>query len=223
MSSVYIAEIDALANLLRQDLEVEEGRDERKQEIAELLAIKDDSLDLAQFLPEQLAAPLKQWCKWLNIPQSVALTAVLTTASTLHPVGTELVIHRGMDFSVPPVLFSSVVGESGQKKSPVYRTLIKKPLRILQNEAKQKYDRQLTQYEIDLAEWEKAPLVSSKPEKPGLPIYFFTDATGEGIKTQAQETPDKAMFALIDELSGLLALLMVSSYRCGLLGFFMRF
>ncbi|MBW4597719.1 MAG: DUF3987 domain-containing protein [Brasilonema angustatum HA4187-MV1] len=196
-------EIDAIAQLLRQDLEVEESRDERKQEVTELLSIKDDSLDLTQFLPEQLATPIKQWCRWLSIPQSVAITAILTTISTLHPVGTDLMIHKGMDFSVPPILFSALVGESGQKKSPVYRTLIKKPLRILQNEAKQRYEQALAQYENDLAEWEKAPKESSKPKKPGSPVYFFTNSTGEGIQAQAQETPDKAMFALVDELAGL--------------------
>ncbi|MBW4635258.1 MAG: DUF3987 domain-containing protein [Iphinoe sp. HA4291-MV1] len=196
-------DIEAIANLLRQDLEVEEGREERKGEIGELLTVGDNSLDLVDFLPKQLAYPLKLWCRWLNIPESVALTAVLTTVSTLHPVGTELVIHRAMDFSVPPVLFSAVVGESGQKKSPVYRTLIKKPLRVLQNEVTDNYQRQLAQYECDLSKWEKAPQEESKPAKPGLPVYFFTEATGEGIKTQAQETPNKAMFALIDELVGL--------------------
>ncbi|MEI2580368.1 DUF3987 domain-containing protein [Scytonema sp. PRP1] len=196
-------DIEGIAKLLRQDLEQEEGREERKAEITELLTGDNNSIDLANFLPKPLADPLKLWCGWLNIPESVALTAVLTTVSTLHPVGTELVIHRAMDFSVPPILFSAVVGESGQKKSPVYRTLIKKPLRLLQNEAKDNYLRQLTQYEQDLAEWEQSAGEDPKPTKPGLPVYFFTDATGEGIKTQAQETPTKAMFALIDELAGL--------------------
>ena len=201
--SIQPKDIEAIASLLRDDVEVEESREERRQEITDLLSVRENSLDLADFLPKQLSEPLKLWCGWLNIPQSVALTAVLTTASTLHPVGTELTIHRAMDFSVPPILFSAIVGESGQKKSPVYRTLIKKPLRILQNEAIETYQRQLTQYERDLAEWEKAPRESAKPQKPGLAIFAFTDATGEGIKAQAQETPDKAMFALIDELAGL--------------------
>ncbi|RAM52017.1 MAG: hypothetical protein C6Y22_08235 [Hapalosiphonaceae cyanobacterium JJU2] len=198
-----IKEVEAIANLLRQESEVEESRDERRQEIGEILKAGDKPLDIADFLPRELATPIKLWCGWLNIPESVALTAVLTAVSTLHSVGTELVISRSMDFFVPPILFSAVVGESGQKKSPVYKTLVKKPLRVLQNEAQDNHKREMAQYERDLAEWERNPEDSPKPVKPGLPVYFFTDATGEGIKKQAQETPNKAMFALIDELAGL--------------------
>ncbi|MBD2336154.1 DUF3987 domain-containing protein [Calothrix sp. FACHB-156] len=196
-------EIEAIANLLRTESDLEEGRNDRRAEISELLKAGGRSLNIADFLPRELADPIKMWCGWLNIPEAVALTALLTTASTLHPVGTELVMHRSMDFFVPPILFSAVVGESGQKKSPVYKTLIKKPLRVLQSLAQDNYKREMAQYERDEKEWEKNPEASTKPVKPGLPVYFFTDATGEGIKTQAQEAPNKAMFALIDELAGL--------------------
>ena len=211
--NIQTKEIEAVTALLRQEAELEQQREEREVEIRELLTVDNNSIDLSDFLPEQLSEPLKLWCKWLNLPESVALTAILTTVSTLHPVGTELIIHRAMDFSVPPILFSAVVGESGQKKSPVYRTLIKKPLRVLQNQATNYYKQQLTRYERDLASWGRSAGRDPQPTKPGLPVYFFTDATGEGIKTQAQETPNKAMFALIDELAGLFN--SANQYRAG--------
>lgn len=195
--------IEDLARLLRVEMELEVCRDDRKLEINDLLNVGNKTLNIVDFLPEELANPISQWCGWLNIPEAVALTAVLTAVSTLHPVGTQLVLHRAMDFQVPPILFSAIVGESGQKKSPIYRTLIKKPLRVLQNEAQENYKQKMLQYELDLANWERNRKDNPKPVKPGLPVFFFTDATGEGIKAQAQETPDKAMFALIDELAGL--------------------
>lgn len=202
-TNTQLREIEALAKLLRQEQEIEESRCDRQQEIEDLLGAETKALDLAHFLPVQIAEPVKLWCKWLNIRPEVALTAILAAVSSLHPVGTELVISRSQEFAVPPTLFTSIVAESGQKKSPIFKTLIRKPLGGLQRDAKAIYEKNLTQYTVELAEWEKDPTNGSKPIKPGLPVFFFTESTGEGIKAQAQECPDKALFALVDEVSGL--------------------
>jgi len=196
-------EVEELAKLIRLELEKEEFRGDRQQEIEDLLAAKSKVLDLARFLPSQIAEPVKLWCKWLNIRPEVALTAILAAASSLHPVETELVIHRSQEFSVPPTLFMAIVAESGQKKSPIFKTLIRKPLGRLQREANTIHERDMARYTTELAKWEKDPSNSSKPAKPGKPVFFFTESTGEGIKAQAQESPDKALFALVDEISGL--------------------
>lgn len=204
-AKTYISpkEIDTLASLLRRELEVEESRSDRQQEIEELLGTKTKTLDLAHFLPVQIAEPVKLWCKWLNIRPEVALTTILSAVSSLHPVGTELVIHRSQEFAVASTIFAAIVAESGQKKSPIFKTLIRKPLGCLQREAKALYEQQMIEYAAELSEWEKDPTSGSKPVKPGLPVFYFTDSTGEGIKAQAQECPDKALFALVDEISGL--------------------
>jgi hypothetical protein len=198
-------EIDGLAKLLRRELEVEESRGDRQQEIEEFLEAKTKTktLDLAHFLPAQIAEPVKLWCKWLNIRPEVALSAILAATSSLHPVETELVIHRSQEFSVPPNLFVAIVAESGQKKSPIFKTLIRKPLGRLQREANILYENDMKRYTAELAEWEKDPSNNSKPTKPGKPVFYFTDSTGEGIKAQAQECPDKALLGLVDEISGL--------------------
>lgn len=196
-------EVEELAKLIRLELEKEESRGDRQQEIEDFLAAKSKALDLARFLPAQIAEPVKLWCKWLNIRPEVALTAILAAASSLHPVETELVIHRSQEFSVPPTLFTAIVAESGQKKSPIFKTLIRKPLGRLQREANTIHERDMARYTAEAAEWEKDPSKSSKPVKPGKPVFFFTESTGEGIKAQAQESPDKALFALVDEISGL--------------------
>jgi hypothetical protein len=203
-TSTQLKEIEDLARLLRDEAYDEDSRDDHKSEIDSLLKSDSSSLELANFLPIELANPLKLWCQWLNIRPEVALTAVLTAASSLHKVGTELVIHRGQDFRVPPILYSALVGESGQRKSPVFRTLIRKPLGHLQKEARERYQREIEVYSRDLAAWEANPDDLPKPTKPGLEVFYFTDATGEGIKSQAQESPHKSLLALIDELAGLL-------------------
>jgi hypothetical protein len=182
-------EIEELAKLVRLELETEESRGERQQEIDELLAAKSKALDLSRFLPPQIAEPVKLWCKWLNIRPEVALTAILAAASSLHPVETELVIHRSQEFSVPPTLFTAIVAESGQKKSPIFKTLIRKPLGRLQREANTAHEKDMARYTAELAEWEKDPSKFSKPVKPGKPVFFFTESTGEVLRLKLKSVP----------------------------------
>jgi hypothetical protein len=62
--------------------------------------------------------------------------------------------------------------------------------------------------------WEQSEHKGEKPSKPKDPtLYYFTNATGEAIPVQASKAPDKALLALIDELSGLLK--SENSYRNG--------
>ncbi len=109
-------DVEALAKELRTESELEESRDERKQEIGELLTVGLDELDLADFLPLGLAEPLKMWCNWMSIRPAVALSAVLAAVSSLHEVGTELVIHKAMNFKVPPTLFVATGLRIGTKE-----------------------------------------------------------------------------------------------------------
>ncbi len=64
-----------------------------------------------------------------------------------------------------------------------------------------------------MAEWEKATLRSPKPIKPGLPVFYVSTSTGEGITTQAETCPNKTIFMLVDELKGLFD--SANQYRSG--------
>jgi hypothetical protein len=202
-SGAHIRELEDLAEMIEQEFELSESKHEFASSINELLNFTQRSLSLDNFLPNNLAAPLTQWCNWLSIRPEVALTAVLCAASSLHKVGTELVIHKGQDFRVPPTIYSALVSESGQRKSPVFRTLIRQPLGVLHSEARQKFQREFAQYEVNYAVWKKEDSTEAPPVKPAQEMYFFTDATGEGIKAQAAAVPEKSLLALIDEVAGL--------------------
>ena len=202
-SGAHIRELEDLAEIIEQEFELSESKHESASEIEDLLNLTQTELSLHNFLPDNLAAPLTQWCNWLSIRPEVALTAVLCAVSSLHKVGTELVIHKGQDFRVPPTIYSALVSESGQRKSPVFRTLIRQPLGVLHSEARQKFQRELAQYEVNYAAWRKEDSDEAPPVKPAQEMYVFTDATGEGIKAQAASVPEKSLLALIDELAGL--------------------
>jgi len=182
------------------DTEVE--RTDNHSQVKELLKKVDAQLELSDYLPDDLATPLKQWCEWLNIRETVALTALLAGASSLHKTGTELVLHRNQNFRVPSTIYSAIVSPSGQKKSPIFNNIVRQPLNQLEKEKQDAYQAALEDYEVALEQWEEDKK-GKKPEKPKDPtLYYFTNATGEAIPVQASKDPKKALLALIDELSG---------------------
>ena len=205
-------EISRLFETIEQELEIEESRSSRRSEVDNLLKLGDQSLNLSELLPADLAEPLKELATLLNIRPEVCLTSLIVAASSLHKTQTELVIHSRSGFSVPPTIFAGLVSESGQKKSPILKAIIKKPLSVLQGEKREAYSTSLARYEKDIADWDKckseersSKFPEGKPNKPQQRLYYFTNSTGEGLLYQFQAHPDKALLALVDELVGLFA------------------
>jgi hypothetical protein len=205
-------EIARLFETIDQELEREQSREHCRSEVDNLLQLGDQSLNLSEFLPADLAQPLTQLAHSLNIRPEVCLTSLLVAVSSLHKTKTELVIHKGQGFSVPPTLFAGLVSESGQKKSPILKAIIKKPLSVIQREKREAYQQALTQYEKDIVLWDRCKskersekFPQGKPKSPQQRLYYFTNATGEGLLYQFQAHPDKALLALVDELAGLFA------------------
>jgi hypothetical protein len=213
-SQFYIGELRKIyyERLGEADLEID--REDNRHEVDGLLKLGDQSLDLYDYLPNELAEPLTAWCNWLSIRPAVAMTALFAGVSSLHKVGTELVIHQNQNFRVPPIIYSALVSPSGQRKSPIFNNIIRQPLGVLRSEKIAAYNAAMQDYEAALAAWEQSENKGEKPQKPKDPtLYYFTNATGEAIPVQASKDPQKALLALIDELSGLLK--SENSYRSG--------
>jgi hypothetical protein len=192
-----------LERLTEAQFEIE--RQDNYEWVVNLGRIAEEDLSLSDYLPPGLTDPLTQWCQWLNINQSVVLTALLTATSSLHAVGTELVLHRGYNFRVIATLFSAILADSGQKKSPVFNNIIRDPLQVLRQEKVDAYLAEMENHKAEVLAWKKTPKESrgGEPEPPPPPrLYHFDDATGEAIAIQAAKDPSKALFGLIDELSG---------------------
>lgn len=203
-SQISIQELRRLYSQRLAECDLESDRETNRDEVDILLNLTDQTLNLADYLPEALAAPLTNWCNWLSIRPAVALTALLVGASSLHKVGTQLVIHRNKNFEVPPGLYAALIAASGQLKSPIYSNIIRQPLTILRQEKVEAYKAAMKDYEAAMQAWEQSEDKGDKPQKPADPtLYFFTNATGEAIPVQASKAPDKALLALIDELAGL--------------------
>jgi hypothetical protein len=211
---VFISEreIEKLFNECLRAVENEEARGSHLREIENLIQLGDQSLNLFDFLDEDLASPLTLLSKDLNMRPELALTTVLTAASSLHKTQTRLDIRKRQGFLVPGSIYSCMIAESGQKKSPITKALMSNPLAVLQKEKRQEYEEACSKYELEIAQWEKCKgesrqekFPNGKPQKPRQRLYYFTDTTGEGLLYQYQAHPNNGMLYLVDELAGLFA------------------
>lgn len=201
------------AKLAEQDVQAPE---DLKKDLDELLAIGGESLNLFEYLPPPLAEPLLRLASRMAIRPEVFLLTLLTAISSLHKVGTNLTISAEDKFIVPPNLFSGIIAESGQKKSPVLRILVKYPLDALEREANEQLK---LIHEQALEEWEDCPederkdqFPTGEPKEPTPIDYYFTEGTVEGINRQFSRFPDRGMLYLRDELAGVFAF---DKYRNG--------
>jgi len=198
----YVTELRKLYHERLGEADTEAERTDNHSQVADLLKKVDAQLELSDYIPDGLATPIKQWCQWLNINPSVALTSLLAGASSLHKTGTELVLHRNQNFRVPSTVYAAVVSPSGQKKSPIFNNIVRQPLNNLKQEKRAAYEAAMADYETAMQQWEQTKQ-GQKPKEPKDPtLYYFTNATGEALPVQASKNPNKALLALIDELAG---------------------
>ncbi|ESA34122.1 bifunctional dna primase polymerase famiily protein [Leptolyngbya sp. Heron Island J] len=194
----------SLIKPIQAELEQVEERDERMAEISQLLKIGDYELQLDDYLHADLAEPLTQIANWIGATPAAMLVTLLPVAASLLQIGTELEIDAGMGFYVPPILFTGLVAPSGSKKSPIQRQILK-PLSKFQEEADQDYDWAISEYEVDLREWEltKKEERCDRPRKPTPHEYHTADATREALARIQSQQSTRGLLVTPDELAGL--------------------
>ncbi len=208
-----VTEVRKLYTERTSELELAESRESTAAELEQLRNATKSSLDLSTVLPPALAEPIKKLAHWLNLRPECYLTALLTGISTLNQTTTRLILNHDWDFEVSPNLFSAIVSPSAQKKSPIIKAMVTKPLRRLQKKARKEYKMAMQQYEIDLARYEQLKrnkdaaaleqeFPDGRPVEPRMKLYYFTNATGEGIINQVAAHPNQGILYLKDELAG---------------------
>jgi hypothetical protein len=216
LATLSTRDVQAIYSAKLAELENSQSPEELRKDLDELLAIGGESLNLYEYLPPPLAEPLLRLANRMAIRPEVFLLTLLTAISSLHKVGTNLTISAEDKFIVPPNIFSGIIAESGQKKSPVLRVLVKYPLDALEKDANEQLR---LVYEQALEEWQDCPESERKEQfpdgepKPPTPIdYYFTDGTVEGVNRQFSRFPERGVLYLRDELAGVFAF---DKYRSG--------
>ncbi|AFZ15736.1 hypothetical protein Cri9333_4981 (plasmid) [Crinalium epipsammum PCC 9333] len=203
-----------------KECELFESRKEVADELDVLLLASSSTVELEKILPTDLANPITKLASWLSLRPEGYLTCLLTAVSTLHKVGTKIVLHNGMGFKVTPNLFAGIVAESSQKKSPIVKAMVSEPLGILQGKAREEYNSSKKQYELDCSEWDRLKgderrdrFPEGKPQKPVMKRYYYSSSTNEGLVNQVTAYPEQGILANVDELAGLFK--SANAYRNG--------
>jgi hypothetical protein len=204
------------------EVEVTENRAETSALVDLLLKAREATVTLQSVLPLGLAEPFAKYCGWLNIRPEVVLLTFLTTVSGLHHTATTCWLNKDWDFDVKPNLFTAIVAPPSQKKSPILRTIAKKPLRVLERKARDAWKKAVTDYRATEQHYNSLTKEQKEQEFPdGLPdpppdrrkIHSFTDTTSEGLRNQIEAYPMQGLIALPDELARLIK--SANKYRGG--------
>ena len=205
-----VREIRQLAAEMDDNFEQEYSRRERQAELQQLQTYKLLTLDLHQLLPPSYAEPMTQMAKWMEAPTAAFLTGFLPMfASCLHPE-TRIIVKECIGFIEPPIIYSGIVTESGQRKSPILNALAD-PLKDLQAEEERRYRHSFAEYEREYAQWQaqkdtmtKEEWKDAEPTPPQKRREFYVDkATIEAIDMIKGEQQDTGLIWVKDELSGL--------------------
>jgi hypothetical protein len=165
------------------------------------------------FPTDLLPSPAREYVK-------AAAAALKTSEAFLAPplltmlgsaVGNALWLRAKGTWEVPPILWTVIVGESGQGKSPAFR-LVLEPIRMFQERAFEEYDRQwkeyvkeFEQYEREKDKWKRGKSSSIvPPEEPDPPPkirYYVSDTTVEALALVLKINPRGVLLAR-DELAG---------------------
>lgn len=206
-----VAEVWKIYRTREQELEQEADLEDTAAQVEQLLAAQKAGLDLSEILPEKLAAPIKELAAMLNLKPECYLAAALTQVSSLFKVGSQVMLNRKTDYYCTPNYFAAIVAESSQKKSPIKRAMIDRPMQPLREKAREEFSKAQQEYEEELAAYKsnkKKKFAEDEPQgpppkPPRQKLYSFNKTTGEGILYQVAEYPDQGLMYCCDELAGL--------------------
>ena len=209
-----LRDIRELATELESEWDKEDSRSERKEEIEQLEKYKERSLTLSRYLPACYAEPMTQIAEWMGAPTAAFLTVLLPAFASCHHSNTRIVVKRSIGFIEPLIIYSGIVTESGQRKSPVMNTVLD-ALKELQAEEEDRFKHNTDEYERSLEQWQESKPTASgelnswldnKPTPPRPIQEFYLDkATVEAIDAIKGRQPDCSFMLIKDELSGLFA------------------
>lgn len=162
----------------------------------------------ADALPEPLASFVAETADAIGCdPAYVALPLLAVAGSA---IGTTRRLELKAGYSVPAILWSVIVGESGTSKSPALRTVLEhvrgRERRLREEHAldRRDYEDAVEAYEKARSAWRASKSGGDPPERPAEPASrrcLVTDVTVEALAVKLADNPRGLLLAR-DELAG---------------------
>ena len=193
---------DIFKNYL-SEIEDTDSLDDIKTELDDLLKNKNQSLNLSEYLPENLVK-ISEFATRLCLRPETALTAFLATCSSLLKVGSKIHLSGYSNFSQPMGIYAAIVAEPSQQKSPLISEIILEPLSKLAEIEQQNFENELKNYQIEYQLWEQDKSSGDEPEKPVMRNHYITGSSQAGIRNLLDKQSQKGwgVLQISDELAG---------------------
>ena len=193
-----------LLKSIQQELQTDEDDTKSSNDLVDNQVLKERIHDVSfpeDIFPKTLLNALKNLSKMLSVENTFVFCAALVVISTV--MGSKFKIHAKKGYSTFVNLWMAVVGETGQKKTPVFKAL-NKVLYDIQGKLTEKYMRDLQAYNQQKAPNASKPKTNTKPVLLPLNVALITtDPTIEALIGRLKDSP-KGIIRFNDEIIVLL-------------------
>ena len=186
------------------EIEDTDSLDDIKSELDDFLNNQNQSIDTSKYLPGILNK-ITELAIRLCLRPELALTIFYTTISSLLKVGTRIDLSDFTNFDQPTGVYSAIVAEPSQRKSPLINAIATKPLRELLKKSKDIYAEEMKYYAMDFKEFESDKSGSiPEPIEPTMRQFYVNCGTGAGMRDLINKQAKKSygITLLADEISG---------------------
>lgn len=199
---IHIKEIEKIYKNIQQEIENNESKNQIKFELDELLKSKNQSLVMTDYLPDNLSM-ISEFASRLCLRPETALTAFITTCSSLLKVGSKIYLSNYSNFKQPMGIYAAIVAEPSQQKSPLINEIILEPLIELAEIEQKNYENAFKNYQIEYQLWE-TDKNGDEPVKPIKRHHYITSGTQAGIRNilDKQSQQGWGLLQVSDEIAG---------------------
>ena len=201
-SQWHVSELRKLYFERKGETEQTEEQVEAQSLLPSLLEVHQ--LNLQEFLwgdDGLLAEAMIQTANAMPTSPEFLFTTLLPAAAALIGTSSRIVVKAKGKYKQPCIFLATVVGRTGQLKTPSQNVVIA-PLNRLEIKANEQYQSALEKYEIDLANWKKDKDAdpADKPKLPTRKRYITKDATIESLERIHGQNP-RGLLVHRDELA----------------------
>jgi hypothetical protein len=180
--------------------DTQRNNDEVKAKIKSM--IKEKNQEGMEFpihaFPKRLQAVLESMANCYGLPIDFYGLGALTVASSL--IGNSYNVHFLAGWTVPPIVYSAIVGPSSMGKSPAMKFCLK-PIYSIEDEYRAQYLEDIETWKQECFNIQSTNSRQPEPPKPQSREILLSDATIESISSSMTRNP-RGLLLFRDELTG---------------------